>query len=189
MKMSQIKKLCLAAGKFITVNTSRNGQWLSDGEAAYRMPETLNVTPDMLSAMLDLSQKQIDECGWEEVMPDDERNYADNASGDTILDECALSIVRLGESIDLLCADGMRIALAIRSAYLSPLVRVSDTRLYARPSAGGWLVVVKQGYQSLAVITPMRLTGDVYAQHGLDALAAVMRPPVDEETGEVEGNA
>lgn len=186
MRMGQIKRLCLSSGTFVIIN--RAGEyWLSDGFAAYRMPGDVEITREMLTAMLDLTQKQADGCSWQ-LKEGKGINLADNDPEDVWLNEYSVSLIVNGDKLELLQSEDKHIALTVDGSRLQPFAKYNDVAYFARPSGQGWAIAVKQGYQLIAYIMPYRIRANgakTVVREALEVIEAAMRAPVDPETGEI----
>jgi len=163
MQMQKIKRLCLAREQFQIVN-SGGMQWLGDGAALYAVPGEININSDVLSAMFDLTEKQVCGCSWSlKAQEELERagiDLCDNSDGDVLLNTMPASVTIAGEELEILFSPDGEIALLVNAAQFAPLLKYTDRQYYARRTDRGWAVAVKNGYALVAYILPWEIGGD-----------------------------
>lgn len=162
MQMQKIKRLCLSYGKFQIVNGGI--QWLGHSAALYAVPGDIHVGADMLPAMFDLTDKQVQDNAWS-TKTEEEVNGAgvrleDNPEGDVTLYKLPASVTIGGCDLDVFYSDDGEIALLADSALFAPIVKYTDVRYYARWCKSGWAIAAKNGYALIAYILPWTIAGD-----------------------------
>lgn len=163
MQMQKIKRLCLSHGDFQIVNAGEM-QWLGDGTALYAVPGGITIDADALSAMFDLTDKQVRGCQWSlktaEALAQAGIDLDDNAEADVMLYTMPASVTIAGEELEILYSSDGDIALLVNAVQFTPLLKYTDRQYYARRNGRGWAVAVKNGYALVAYILPWKIQGD-----------------------------
>lgn len=87
MRIADIKKACLATGMLYGIDAGRNGMYISNGRAAWPLPDGIECSERTMLELLDYSDKQTDDTDVRRMRARDERifDYTGPNAGETRL--------------------------------------------------------------------------------------------------------
>lgn len=170
MRIADIKKACLATGMLYGINAGRNGMYISNGRAAWPLPDGIECSERTMLELLDYSEKQADETDVRSMRArdDDMFDYAGPNAGETRLKSiCYIPAMDMaGELLLLEAWNGD--TYAVREMDVKPgrvKGQIMEYTLRGVPDGGQGdaMVACYNGMQLAALVKPVTNLGGVFA--------------------------
>ena len=170
MRIADIKKACLATGMLYGIDAGRNGMYISNGSAAWPLPDGIECSERTMLELLDYSDKQADDTDVRSMRArdDDMFDYAGPNAGETRLKSiCYIPAMDMaGELLLLETLDGD--TYAVHEMDVKPgrvKGQIMEYTLRGMPDGGpaDAMVACYNGMQLAALVKPVTNLGGVFA--------------------------
>ena len=170
MRIADIKKACLATGMLYGIDAGRNGMYISNGRAAWPLPDGIECSERTMLELLDYSDKQTDETDVRSMRArdDDMFDYAGPIAGETRLRFiCHIPAMdAAGELLLLETLDGDTYAIHemdVKAGRVKGIMMEYALRGISDGGEGETMVACYNGMQWAALVKPVTNLGGVFA--------------------------
>ena len=168
MKIKQIESICKQAKKIAVIET-HEGQWLSDGYAAYPVYNLPKLTKEIIFAMFDVPSEKRDKFQFIHENKDDRYNFEDNDPNELHTQQEHLYIFKEGRLLlPLYTSNGVSF---IDRKYIRPFENEENGYdFYERKTPDGrTYIVAKSGLLIVGIMIPF----DCFDQNFIQQLVAI----------------